>query len=80
LLLVHDGLGVVALGVAARGLHVARIKIGRVDLPGGYLGWLIWLCWATESPALRVPSVRAVVLIGLVRGPLDREVLLKASL
>ena len=78
--LVDDGLSVVALRVAARGLHVARIKIGRVDLPRGYLGRRIWFCWATESPALGVPSMRAVVLIRLVGVALDFEVLLKASL
>ena len=80
LLLVHDRLSVIALRVAARGLHVARVKIGRVDLPGGYLGRLEWLRWVAEPSALFVASVRAVVLIRLVRGPFDREVLLEASL
>jgi len=78
--LVHNCLGVLALGVAARGLHVAGVKVGRVDLSRGELGRLIWLCRATEPPALGVAPVRAVVLIGLVGVALDLEVLLKPSL
>jgi hypothetical protein len=38
LVLADDRLGVVALHVPARGLHVPRIRIGDVDLPGRRLG------------------------------------------
>src|SRR5271155_2921344 len=50
LLVVHDGLSVVTLGVAARGLHVAGVKIGRVDLPGGYLRRLERFRWGAGAP------------------------------
>jgi hypothetical protein len=72
LLLVHDGLGVVALRVAARGLHVARVRIGRVDLPRGDLGRLIWLRWATE-PSASSTSRAAPTAAGTTTSPWSRS-------
>src|SRR5215210_4990179 len=74
-MLVDDGLGVVALRVASRRLDVARVEVGRVDLPGRRVGRLVGVRTGAEAPAVARHRSRAMLLIGLVGLALDRQVL-----
>jgi len=76
LALVRGRLRVIALHVSARRLHIARVRIGHVDLSRRRVRWLIRIRWATEAPPVLHHPARAIGLIGSVRGALDSEPLL----
>jgi hypothetical protein len=78
--LVRRRLRVVALHPPARGLDVARVGIGQVDLARRRVRWLIGLRWPAEAAPVLHHATRPVGLVFGVRSPLDGEVLFEPAL